>query len=237
MNDRVAMITGSARGLGLTIAQHLAREGMQIVGADIRFGELSEAMSRLAELYEVQSHAILADVTEEAQVARMMTEALDRFDRVDVLVNNAGVRHVSPVWQTSEAAWDRVHHTNLRGHFLCTREVLARSMLERGEGTLVFISSLAGKRGLEGACAYSASKWGLLGFAESVAKDLKKTRIRVTTIVPGRIETPMAHESEIWSLGLDWLDPDHVARAVAFCVKQDPNTIIPELQIFHRAQL
>jgi 3-oxoacyl-[acyl-carrier protein] reductase len=110
-------------------------------------------------------------------------------------------------------------------------------MLARGEGTLVFVSSMAGARGTEGASAYSASKFGVLGFAHSVAKDLKSTRIRVTVVAPGRIDTPMARESEAWTLGLDWLDPEHVARAIVFCIQQDPNTIVPELHIYHRAQL
>jgi short-subunit dehydrogenase len=77
----------------------------------------------------------------------------------------------------------------------------------------------------------------VIGFAESVAKDLKKTRIRVTTITPGMIETPMARESEAWHLGLDWLDPAHVSRGIVFCIKQDPATIIPEFRVYHRAQI
>jgi len=130
-----------------------------------------------------------------------------------------------------------VHDTNLKGHFLCTREVLSRDMLARREGTLVFVSSLAGTRGTEGASAYSASKYGVLGFAHSVAKDLKNTKIRVTVIAPGRIDTPMARESEAWPLGLEWLNPEHVARTIIFCIEQDANTIVPELHIHHRAQL
>jgi 3-oxoacyl-[acyl-carrier protein] reductase len=125
----------------------------------------------------------------------------------------------------------------LRGQFLCTREVLKRDMLGRGEGTLVFVSSLAGTRGTEGASAYSASKYGVLGFAHSVAKDLKRTRIRVVVVAPGRIDTPMARESEAWPLGLDWLDPVHVARLISFSIQQDADTIVPELHIYHRAQL
>jgi 3-oxoacyl-[acyl-carrier protein] reductase len=110
-------------------------------------------------------------------------------------------------------------------------------MLARNEGTLIFVSSGSGKKGEEDSSAYCASKWGIIGFAESVAKDLKKTRIRVTSMTPGMIETPMAHESEVWHLGLDWLDPQAVSDAIVYCIKQDPNTIIPELRIYHRAQV
>ena len=154
-----------------------------------------------------------------------------------MLVNNAGVRRIAPVWDTSVEMWDAIHDANLKGHFLCTREVLNRSMRERNNGVIVFISSGSGKKGEEDSSAYCASKWGVIGFAESVAKDLKKTRIRITTITPGMILTPMARESEVWDLGLDWLDPVAVAQGVVFCVKQDADTIIPELRIYHRAQL
>jgi 3-oxoacyl-[acyl-carrier protein] reductase len=110
-------------------------------------------------------------------------------------------------------------------------------MRPQNDGVIIFISSGSGKKGEEDSSAYCASKWGVIGFAESVAKDLKKSRIRTTTITPGMILTPMARESEAWGLGLDWLDPAAVAEAVVFCVKQDVDTVIPELRIYHRAQV
>ena len=170
-----------------------------------------------------------------------MIELVERtvreFGRVDVLVNNAGIRQIAKVWETETAMWDRLHNANLKGHFLCTREVLKQSMLARNEGTLIFVSSGSGKKGEEDSSAYCASKWGVIGFAESVAKDLKTTRIRVTSITPGMILTPMARESEAWALGLDWLDPAHVSNAIVFCIKQDADTIIPEFRVYHRAQV
>ena len=110
-------------------------------------------------------------------------------------------------------------------------------MLARNEGTIIFISSGSGKQGEGRSAAYCASKFGGVGFAESVAKDLKETKIRVTTIIPGMIWTPMAEESEFAHLDLDWLDPKHVSSAILFCIQQDPDTIIPELRIYHRAQI
>ncbi|HEV7703952.1 MAG TPA: SDR family oxidoreductase, partial [Gemmatimonadaceae bacterium] len=151
--------------------------------------------------------------------------------------NNAGIRKIAPVWDTSAAMWDEIHNANLKGHFLCTREALSQAMRPKNDGVIIFISSGSGKKGEEDSSAYCASKWGVIGFAQSVAKDLKKSRIRTTTITPGMILTPMARESEAWDLGLDWLDPAAVAEAVVFCVKQDADTIIPELRIYHRAQV
>lgn len=237
LRGHVALVTGAARGLGLLVAQELAKEGMNIAGVDVRGELLTKEMSGIAKQSGVQTLSLAADLGSEAAVIGLVQKTLGSLGRIDVLVNNAGIRETSPVWETDTAMWDRIHNSNLKGHFLCTREVLKQDMLERGEGTLVFVSSGSGKKGEENSSAYCASKWAILGFAESVAKDLKKTRIRVTSITPGMIETPMARESQEWELGLDWLDPVHVSKAIAYCIKQDQDTIIPEFRIYHRAQI
>jgi NAD(P)-dependent dehydrogenase (short-subunit alcohol dehydrogenase family) len=237
LKGKVAVITGAARGLGLLVTHALAAEGMQIAGADSRGEQLKTAMDGVAKEFGVRTLVFPVDIGDERAVKEMVQQTVAEFGRIDVLINNAGIRITAPVWKTDSAMWDRIHDSNLKGHFLCTREVLVQNMLERGEGTLIFVSSGSGKKGEEDSSAYCASKWGIIGFAESVAKDLKKTRIRVTSLTPGMIETPMAHESEEWKLGLDWLDAESVAKAIVFCVMQDPDTIIPELRIYHRAQI
>jgi NAD(P)-dependent dehydrogenase (short-subunit alcohol dehydrogenase family) len=237
IKGQTAIVTGAARGLGLVIANDLAKEGVRVAGVDLKSGELSERMRDVSQKHGVETLAFSADVGDEKAVRDLTADVVRRWGRVDVLVNNAGIRQVAPVWETSTAMWDRIHDANLKGHFLCTREVLFQSMLAHGQGVIIFISSGSGKKGEEDSSAYCASKWGIIGFAESVAKDLKKTRIRVTTLTPGMILTPMAEESEVWHLGLDWLDPEPVSQAVVFCIKQDSNTIIPEFRIYHRAQV
>jgi 3-oxoacyl-[acyl-carrier protein] reductase len=234
---KTAVVTGAARGLGLVIAQDLAREGVRVAGVDVKADELTAAMQAVAATYGVDTLAFAANVGDEAAVKHLTAETVRTWGRLDVLVNNAGIRQVAPVWDTSVAMWDRIHDANLKGHFLCTREALVQAMRPQNDGVIIFISSGSGKKGEEDSSAYCASKWGILGFAESVAKDLKATRIRVTALTPGMILTPMARESEVWHLGLDWLDPAPVSQAVIFCVKQDPDTIIPEVRIYHRAQL
>jgi NAD(P)-dependent dehydrogenase (short-subunit alcohol dehydrogenase family) len=237
IKGQTAIVTGAARGLGLVIANDLAKEGVRVAGVDLKSDELSERMREISTTHGVETLAFSADVGDEKAVRDLTADVVRRWGRLDVLVNNAGIRQVAPVWETSTAMWDRIHDANLKGHFLCTREALSQSMLAHGQGVIIFISSGSGKKGEEDSSAYCASKWGIIGFAESVAKDLKKTRIRVTTLTPGMILTPMAEESEVWHLGLDWLDPEPVSQAVVFCIKQDSNTIIPEFRIYHRAQV
>jgi NAD(P)-dependent dehydrogenase (short-subunit alcohol dehydrogenase family) len=237
LKGKVALVTGAARGLGLLVCRDLGREGMRVAGLDMRSDMIAAEMQKLRSTGSAETLALAADLANEADVVAAVRKTVETFGRIDVLVNNAGIRQIAPVWKTDTAMWDRIHGANLRGQFLCTREVLNRSMLGLGEGTLIFVSSGSGKKGEEDSSAYCASKWGVIGFAESVAKDLKKTRIRVTVLTPGMIETPMAVESEAWALGLDWLNPEYVSEAIVFCVKQDADTILPELRVYHRAQI
>ena len=237
LTGRVALVTGAARGLGLHIAAELARAGMKIAGLDTRSEELAAALDDLENRYGAATLPLHASVTSEQDVVDAVGQTVAAFGPIHALVNNAGIRMVAPVWETGAETWDGVMAVNLRGGFLCAREVLRQSMLERDEGRLIFISSIVGRRGARHSCAYSATKWGILGLAHSTAQDLKDTSIRVTAITPGRTETPMAHESEQWDPARGWLDPDAVARAVAFVLRQGPDTIIPEFHLHHQAEL
>ena len=237
LSGQHALITGAARGLGLCIAEDLAREGVDICGLDNRKELLAEEMQRLTGTYGVKTLALPVDISVEAEVRAAVGEVLQQWGGIDVLINNAAVRKVAAIPDIDTEMWDELHSTNLRGPFLVTREVLKQGMVAANAGTIIFISSGSGKRGEKNSATYCSSKFGVTGFAQSVAKDLKHTRIRVTTIFPGMIWTPMAAESEVADAGLDWLAAEHVSRAVMFCIQQDPDTIIPELAIYHRAQI
>ncbi len=237
LTGNVALITGAARGIGLVVAEDLAREGVNVCGTDIRSDLLNHEMGRIAARYEVETLAITADVGAEVQVVEMVQQAFLKWGQVDILINNAGIRQVAPIYDTTVSVWDEIQSANLRGQYLCTREVLKQGMLDRNEGVIIFISSGSGKRGEKGSSSYCASKFGVTGFAESVAKDLKDTKIRTSTIMPGMVWTPMAEESEFADQDVDWLDSGQVSKAILFCIKQDVNTIIPEIQIYHRSQI
>ncbi|MBT7950368.1 MAG: SDR family oxidoreductase [Gammaproteobacteria bacterium] len=237
LKSQVALVTGAARGLGLQIAEDLAREGVNVCGTDIRMDLLEANLNRISTEHQVETLAIEADVSVASDVKMMVGKVFEKWGELNILVNNAGIRRVAAIDETSTETWDQVHSTNLKSQFLCTREVLNQGLLKQNEGVIIFISSGSGKVGEENGTAYCASKWGIMGFAESVAKDLKETKIRVTTITPGMIWTPMAEESEVAHLDLEWLDSKDVSNAVMFCIKQDADTIIPELRIYHRAQI
>lgn len=237
LEGSVAIVTGAARGIGLRVVQDLAREGVNVCGTDLRAELLAEEMGQVAVDFGVETMNVPADVGVESQVAIMVSLVYSNWGKVDILINNAGIRRIGPVYETLPADWDAIHSANLRGQFLCTREVLNRGMLAQNEGVIIFISSGSGLKGEKGSSAYCASKFGVTGFAESVAKDLKHTKIRTSTIMPGMIWTPMAEESEMAEADVEWLSAGQVSKAILFCVKQDSNTIIPELRIYHRAQI
>jgi len=237
LTGNVALITGAARGIGLVVAEDLAKEGVNVCGTDVRSELLKREMGRIAEQNEVETLAIPADIGVEQQVAEVVRQAILKWGQIDILINNAGIRQVAPVYETTASVWDEIQAANLRGQYLCTREVLKQGMLDRNEGVIIFISSGSGKSGEKGSSAYCASKFGVTGFAESVAKDLKDTKIRSSAIMPGMIWTPMAEESEFADQDVDWLESRHVSQAILFCIKQDEDTIIPEIQIYHRSQI
>jgi len=237
LQGKVALVTGAARGIGLVVAEDLAREGALVCGSDVRADLLAREMQRIADQHDIETLAAAADVGVEQQVEEVVRQVFVKWGRIDILVNNAGIRRVGPVHEIKPEDWDAIHSANLRGQFLCTRAVLRQGLLQQNEAVIIFISSGSGVRGEKGSSAYCASKFGVTGFAESVAKDLKETKIRTTTIMPGMVWTPMAEESEYADKDVDWLDSKEVSKTVLFCIRQDVNTVIPQIQIFHRSQL
>lgn len=236
-HSRVAVITGAGRGIGRRISQHLAEAGISIAGLDVRESDLQMTLSSIEKNTGVRTLSQRCDVSVENDVIQSIERVLEHFGRIDVLVNNAGVRNVAPVWKTTATMWDETFSVNARGEFLCTREVLRQFMLEENKGKIIFVSSIAGRRGGKNSSAYSASKWAIRGLAASVALELKETEISVTTITPGRTATPMAMDSENWDPELGWLDADAIAKVIGMFVELPATIVIPEIHLFHRSEL
>lgn len=217
LDGKVAMVTGTARvrGIGRASALALAREGADLVITDIRSegqrnaGEQGQDEQRLgwrgieslaAEIEGLGRRVLplTGDVSQAADVERMVDEALRTFGRIDVLLNNAAAPQGGdrlPIWEVEDSWWDLVIAVNLRGTFLCTRAVV-RDMLRRNEGgRIISISSINGKMGSARRAAYCASKFGIIGFTQAVALEVAPHGITVNAVCPGSTDTARADSS------------------------------------------
>lgn len=197
LENKVALVTGAARGIGAACARRFLEEGARVVLADRRGDEGEALAAELNADYADRALFIELDITDEAGWQRAVTQVADRFGRLDVLVNNAGLIRVAPLEKTDLALFRKVVDTNLIGTFLGLRAVMA-TMEAQGAGSIVNFSSVQGLEGREGMTAYASSKFGIRGLTKSAAIELGPKGIRVNAVVPGPTKTKMT-ERKGWS--------------------------------------
>jgi NAD(P)-dependent dehydrogenase (short-subunit alcohol dehydrogenase family) len=186
--DRVAIVTGAARGIGLAIAKRLHAAGARIVIADIDEAAAVKAAG------EIDSQAgrvlgVATNVTSGASVEAMVEAALEAYGRIDILVNNAGITGASkPLWELDYQTWERVLDINLNGVFRCCKAVIGH-MCENARGSIVNVASIAGKEGNPNLIPYSTSKAGVIGLTKALAKETATRGVRVNAVAPAVVET------------------------------------------------
>lgn len=196
LNGQVAIVTGAGSGMGRAIAMRLSLEGAAIIAADLNGGEVEKAVQ------EIKSRGGRGlpweiDVSIAKDVERMVKGTMENFGQIDILVNNAGVGSTGLIIDHSEEDWEKPIRVNLKGTFLCSRAV-AKEMIPRKRGRIVNIASIAGKSGEEFIGAYCASKFGVIGLTQVLAKELGRHLITVNTVCPGYVWTPMWEELAQW---------------------------------------
>jgi len=196
LEQRTAIVTGAAQGIGRAIARGFAREGASVVIADVN-QESARTVKNEIEAGGGKALAIRTDVSDESSVQAMAKESLAEFGRVDILVNNAGIFPTSSVEEMSEEDWDRVIGTNLVGAFLCAKAVVPK-FLEQGSGRIISLTSGRAFQGAKNGAHYAASKAGIIGFSKSLALELAPHGITVNVICPGITDTaqPRGHQTE-----------------------------------------
>ncbi len=240
VTDRVAVVTGAANGLGCAIAQRLAAEGAKLVLGDIEGGGLERVAQALRET-GTEVETISGDLTEEETADQLIQAAINRFGKVEILVNDVGGSRNAKIWEMTVADWDFVLRLNLRSTFLCTHFAVQHMMKQR-YGKIVSLSSGA-REGTpwtafyQGGAAYSAAKAGIHGFTRDVALELAEYGINVNAVAPGPIDTERAgpnlrHLNETVDYSPDRMtplgrlgQPSEVADAVLFLVSDESTYI------------
>jgi NAD(P)-dependent dehydrogenase (short-subunit alcohol dehydrogenase family) len=229
LKDKVAIVTGARRGIGKAIALEMAREGAKVVVSDI---ELKECEAVCGEIKALGSEAIAVkcDVTKKHEVDGMVEKAVQKFGRLDIMVNNAGVYVAKPFTETAEKDWDFILNVNLKGMFLCA-SAAAKHMIRQKAGKIISTASIAGKVGFADSSAYCASKGGIISMTRELAMELAPYNINVNAVAPGVIETNMtkgmledekAKQGLLMGIPLRRVGkPEDIAKAVVFLASEE----------------
>ncbi|MDD5409032.1 MAG: 3-oxoacyl-[acyl-carrier-protein] reductase [Candidatus Omnitrophica bacterium] len=189
LKDKVALVTGGARGIGQAIALTFAREGADIVVADVNL-EIAQKTALEIEGLGRKALALEMDVTNYEKVEEGVNKILDKMGKVDILVNNAGITKDNLLLRMSQADWDAVINVNLKGTFNCIKAV-SRPMIKQRSGRIISIASIIGLMGNPGQANYAASKAGIIALTKTVAKELASRNVNANAVAPGFIQTEM----------------------------------------------
>ena len=224
LTDQVAVVTGAGRGIGKAIAEAYAKEGATVVCAARSMDEIDAVASQIG------GKAIQCDVSEEADIRGLMERTLAEVGPIDILVNNAGAVARLPVHELPVADWDHVINVNLRGVFLCTKYALP-SMLERGSGCIINISSGAGVVGPPNRSAYAASKHGVMGLTKTLVAEYLPLGIRTHVILPDATVSQMRHEGFPEEDPESLIQAEDIADAAVFLATQPKTAHTLELRV------
>ena len=189
--NKVVVVTGAGQGIGKQIALDFAKAKAKVVLLDLNEEVLSSVGKELSEYSDCSYYVV--NVTESAQIQEAINKIIDKFSKIDILINNAGITKDNLVLRLSEDDWDKVIAVNLRGAFICSK-LCAKRMVKQRKGKIINISSIIGIVGNAGQANYSASKAGLIGLTKSLAKELGSRNINVNAVAPGYIQTKMTDQ-------------------------------------------
>lgn len=227
--DQVAIVTGGGRGIGRSIALAFAKEGASVAIVARTESEIESTAKEISD-FGGKAIAIKTDITDETQVDSMTQFVIDKFGKIDILINNAGYAKHAFIQDIPNELWDTTMNINLRGIMLCTRAVY-KQMIKQQSGYIINISSGAGKHGGSKYATYSTSKFGVIGFTECLASEGRQYGIKASVICPGPVATKMRasnHPSDDLS---KLMQPEDIADVALFLVTQPKRAYIGEVAV------
>ena len=222
-NLKTALVTGGGRGIGKETAILLSKKGLNVIVCSRTQKELDSAVKEIKSVGNSQIIGRKCDVSVSHEVNTLVNEALEIYGRVDIIINNAGITYVKKLIDTTEVEWDLTLEINLKGAFLFCKAIVPH-MIENNCGVIINVSSGAGKVGFEDISAYCASKFGMIGLTESLAREVANYNIRVMTICPGEVATKMQEDVDARYYELNkhkMLHPSTVAEKIADMIFND----------------
>jgi 3-oxoacyl-[acyl-carrier protein] reductase len=222
-NLNTALVTGGGRGIGKETAILLSKKGLNVIICSRTQKEIDSAVKEIKSLGNGQIIGRKCDVSVYSEVNTLVKEALEIYGRIDVLINNAGITYVKKLIDTTEEQWDQTLDINLKGTFLFCKAIVPH-LIENDCGVIINVSSGAGKVGFEDISAYCASKFGMIGLTESLAREVANHNIRVMTICPGEVATKMQEDVDPRYYELNkhkMLHPRTVAEKIADMIFND----------------
>lgn len=227
--DKVALVTGASRGIGRSVAIALAKEGATIVAA-ARDSEMLNETCRVIEEAGGQALVSMVELSNENSIRKLMETVTEKFGRLDVLVNNAGITLSSSLEETTTDDWDRLMAVNVRGAFVLCREAMGLLRQAR-PGVIVNISSVVGVKGYAKQIAYTASKHAMRGMSIAMAEELKESNVRVHVICPGGVDTEMVSRVRPDINKDELIQPEEIAELVLYLVSHTGNAIVDEIRV------
>jgi len=230
LQGKRALVTGASKGIGLAIAEELARAGVATAICARQQGELAKALQRLKEVAPaIKTAGMVADVSKTKDVASLF-EFVDReLGGIDILINNAGFGIFRPTADLTVEEWDSMLAVNLSGAFYCSRQALSR-FRPAGGGFIINVSSLAGKNPFAGGSGYNASKFGMNGFSEAMMLDHRQDNVRVSYVMPGSVDTDFSGSGD--KDKSDWkIAPGDIASVVLHILQMPARTLISRVEV------
>jgi NAD(P)-dependent dehydrogenase (short-subunit alcohol dehydrogenase family) len=235
LDGKIALVTGSSRSIGKAIAIALAEEGANLVLA-ARSADGLDATAKVIKSLGRDVEVVPTDVKVEAQIDNLFKQAMARFGRLDILVNNSGVFHAAPIDKVPTEDWDNVIATNLRAPFLCTRAAFA-IMKAQGGGRIINIGSISASRVRYGNVAYSSAKFGLVGLTHTTALEGREFNITCGILHPGNTERDNRPPEGTGWTAEPYMSQEEIAAAAVFMACQPPSVNVLEIIQLHKDQL